>query len=174
VGEAILEPMRVHGIGNSEKERKIKALELLERVNMNPSQFNRYPHEFSGGQRQRICIARALALNPEFIVCDECISSLDVSVQAQVINLLSELKNDFGFTYLFISHDISVVKFISDRMLVLYNGKIEEAGDADEVCFNPQKEYTKQLINAVPKGRVKDIKLHRRNPICQEPPHRMQ
>ncbi len=158
VGESILEPMRVHRIGNDEQERKTKALELLERVNMDPSQFDRYPHEFSGGQRQRICIARALALNPEFIVCDECISALDVSVQAQVINLLSELKRDFGFTYLFISHDISVVKFISDRMIVLYNGKIEEAGDADEIYFNPQKEYTKRLINAVPKGRIQDIK----------------
>jgi peptide/nickel transport system ATP-binding protein len=158
IGESIVEPMRVHSIGNDEKERKAKAIELLERVSMNASQFTRYPHEFSGGQRQRICIARALALNPEFIVCDECISSLDVSVQAQVINLLSELKKDFGFTYLFISHDISVVKFISDRMIVLYNGKVEEAGDADEIYFNPQKEYTKRLINAVPKGRIEDIK----------------
>ncbi len=158
IGESIVEPMRVHGIGNNEKERKTKAIELLERVSMNESQFNRYPHEFSGGQRQRVCIARALALSPEFIACDECISSLDVSVQAQVINLLSELKKDFGFTYLFISHDISVVKFISDRMIVLYNGKIEEAGDADEIYFNPQKEYTKRLINAIPKGRIEDIK----------------
>ena len=158
IGESIVEPMRVHHILNDEKERKKKAIELLERVSMNTTQYNRYPHEFSGGQRQRVCIARALALNPEFIVCDECISSLDVSVQAQVINLLSELKKDFGFTYLFISHDISVVKFISDRMVVLYNGKIEEMGDADEIYFNPQKEYTKRLINAVPKGRIEDIK----------------
>jgi peptide/nickel transport system ATP-binding protein len=158
VGESIIEPMRVHSILGDEKARKAKAIELLERVSMTASQFNRYPHEFSGGQRQRVCIARALALNPEFIVCDECISSLDVSVQAQVINLLSELKKDFGFTYLFISHDISVVKFISDRMIVLYNGKIEEAGDADEIYFNPQNEYTRRLINAVPKGRIEDIK----------------
>jgi peptide/nickel transport system ATP-binding protein len=158
VGESIVEPMRVHNIMNDEKERKKKAIELLERVSMNASQYNRYPHEFSGGQRQRVCIARALALSPEFIVCDECISSLDVSVQAQVINLLAELKKDFGFTYLFISHDISVVKFISDRMIVLYNGKIEEMGDADEIYFNPQTEYTKRLINAVPKGRIEDIK----------------
>lgn len=157
VGESIVEPMRVHEILSDEKERKLRAIELLERVNMNATQFNRYPHEFSGGQRQRICIARALALNPEFIVCDECISALDVSVQAQVINLLSELKKDFGFTYLFISHDISVIKFISDRMIVLYNGKIEEMGDADEIYFNPQKEYTQRLINAVPKGRIEDI-----------------
>ncbi len=159
VGESIVEPMRVHNILNDEKERKKKAIELMERVNMTASQFNLYPHEFSGGQRQRVCIARALALNPEFIVCDECISALDVSVQAQVINLLAELKKDFGFTYLFISHDISVVKFISDRMVVLYNGKIEEMGDADEIYFNPQKEYTKRLINAVPKGRIEDIAL---------------
>lgn len=158
IGESIVEPMRVHYILTDEKARKAKAIELLERVSMSASQFNRYPHEFSGGQRQRVCIARALALNPEFIVCDECISSLDVSVQAQVINLLSELKKDFGFTYLFISHDISVVKFISDRMIVLYNGKIEEAGDADDIYFNPQKEYTRRLINAVPKGRIEDIK----------------
>lgn len=159
VGESIVEPMRVHEILRNEKERKVRAIELLERVSMNASQFNRYPHEFSGGQRQRICIARALALNPEFIVCDECISALDVSVQAQVINLLSELKKDFGFTYLFISHDISVIKFISDRMIVLYNGKIEEMGDADEIYFNPQKEYTQRLINAVPKGRIEDIEM---------------
>jgi len=158
IGESIIEPMRVHNILIDEKARKAKAIELLERVSMTASQFNRYPHEFSGGQRQRVCIARALALNPEFIVCDECISSLDVSVQAQVINLLSELKKDFGFTYLFISHDISVVKFISDRMVVLYNGKIEEMGEADDIYFNPQKEYTQRLINAVPKGRIEDIK----------------
>ncbi|HTB31945.1 MAG TPA: ABC transporter ATP-binding protein [Bacteroidia bacterium] len=163
VGESIVEPMRVHNILNDEKERKKKAIELLERVSMNAYQYNRYPHEFSGGQRQRVCIARALALNPEFIVCDECISSLDVSVQAQVINLLSELKKDFGFTYLFISHDISVVKFISDRMIVLYNGKIEEMGDANKIYFNPQKEYTKRLINAVPKGRIEDIKASLQN-----------
>lgn len=163
IGESIVEPMRVHNILGNEKARKKKAIELLERVSMNESQYNRYPHEFSGGQRQRVCIARALALSPEFIVCDECISSLDVSVQAQVINLLSELKKDFGFTYLFISHDISVVKFISDRMIVLYNGKIEEMGDADEIYFNPQKEYTKRLIDAVPKGRIEDIKMPIRN-----------
>lgn len=154
IGESIIEPMRVHGILADEKERKAKAFELLERVSMDVSQFNRYPHEFSGGQRQRICIARTLALNPEFIVCDECISALDVSVQAQVINLLSELKKDFGFTYLFISHDISVIKFISDRMIVLYNGKIEEMGEADEIYYNPRKEYTRRLINAIPKGKT--------------------
>ncbi len=158
IGEAIMEPMQVHNIMNSDKERKDRAIELLERVNMNASHFQRYPHEFSGGQRQRICIARAVALNPEFIICDESVSSLDVSVQAQALNLLAELRKDFGFSYIFISHDISVVKFISDRMLVLYNGQIEEMGDADDIYFNPQKDYTKRLINAIPKGRIEDIR----------------
>jgi|SRR6185437_4653178 len=158
IGEAIMEPMQVHNILKNDKERKDRVIELLERVNMNASHFDRYPHEFSGGQRQRICIARAVALNPEFIICDECVSSLDVSIQAQALNLLTELRKDFGFTYIFISHDISVVKFVSDRMLVLYNGKIEEMGDADDIYFNPQQEYTKRLIGAIPKGRLEDIK----------------
>ncbi len=158
IGEAIMEPMKVHHVLSTDRERKRRVIELLERVNMNSSHFNRYPHEFSGGQRQRVCIARAVALNPEFIICDESVSSLDVSVQAQALNLLTELRKDFGFTYIFISHDISVVKFISDRMLVMFNGKLEELGDADEVFFNPQKEYTKRLIGAIPKGRVEDIK----------------
>ncbi|HXP49530.1 MAG TPA: ATP-binding cassette domain-containing protein, partial [Bacteroidia bacterium] len=158
IGEAIMEPMQVHNILRTDRERKDRVIELLERVNMNASHFERYPHEFSGGQRQRICIARAVALNPEFIVCDESVSSLDVSVQAQALNLLAELRKDFGFSYIFISHDISVVKFISDRMLVLYNGKIEEMGDADDIYFNPQNDYTKRLISAIPKGRVEDIR----------------
>jgi peptide/nickel transport system ATP-binding protein len=158
IGEAIMEPMKVHHILNSDRERRDRVIELLERVNMNSSHFDRYPHEFSGGQRQRICIARAVALNPEFIICDECVSSLDVSIQAQVLNLLAELRKDFGFTYIFISHDISVVKFISDRMLVMYNGKIEEMGDADDIYFKPQQEYTKRLISAIPKGRIEDIR----------------
>lgn len=158
IGEAIMEPMKVHNILSNDHDRKNKVIELLERVNMNASHFDRYPHEFSGGQRQRICIARAVALNPEFIICDECVSSLDVSIQAQALNLLTELRKDFGFTYIFISHDISVVKFISDRMLVMYNGRIEELGDADNIYFNPQQEYTKRLISAIPKGRLEDIK----------------
>ena len=158
IGEAIMEPMQVHNILHNDKERKDRVIELLERVNMNSSHFDRYPHEFSGGQRQRICIARAVALNPEFIICDESVSSLDVSIQAQALNLLTELRKDFGFTYIFISHDISVVKFISDRMLVMYNGQIEEMGDADDIYFNPQKDYTKRLIGAIPKGRLEDIK----------------
>jgi len=127
-------------------------------VNMNESHFYRYPHEFSGGQRQRICIARALALNPQFIICDESVSALDVSVQAQVLNLLNELKKEFNFTYIFISHDLSVVKFMSDRMVVMNDGKIEEMGDADAIYNNPQKEYTQKLINAIPKGELDDIR----------------
>ena len=119
---------------------------------MNESHFNRYPHEFSGGQRQRICIARALALNPEFIICDESVSALDVSVQAQVLNLLNELQKDFGFSYIFISHDLSVVKFMSDRMVVMNKGEIVESGDADVVYASPQSDYTKNLISAIPKG----------------------
>ncbi|HWY97562.1 MAG TPA: ABC transporter ATP-binding protein [Bacteroidia bacterium] len=158
IGEAIMEPMQVHKILKSDRLRKDRVIELLERVNMNASHFERYPHEFSGGQRQRICIARAVALNPEFIICDESVSSLDVSVQAQALNLLAELRKDFGFSYIFISHDISVVKFIADRMLVLYNVKIEELGDADDIYFNPQKDYTKRLIGAIPKGRIEDIR----------------
>ena len=158
IGQAIMEPMQVHKILGSDKERKERVIELLKRVNMNESHFYRYPHEFSGGQRQRICIARALALNPKFIICDESVSALDVSVQAQVLNLLNELKREFGFTYIFISHDLSVVKFMSDRMVVMNKGKIEEMGDADEIYSNPQTEYTQNLIRAIPKGQIDDIK----------------
>ncbi len=157
IGEAIMEPMKVHGILGSDKERKERVLELLNRVNMPAEHFYRYPHEFSGGQRQRICIARALALNPQFIICDESVSALDVSVQAQVLNLLNELKKEFKFTYIFISHDLSVVKFMSDRMVVMNKGKIEEMGYADDIYSNPQTEYTRKLINAIPKGELEDI-----------------
>jgi len=152
IGYAIMEPMQVHNILENNTARKKKVVELLERVNMNESQFNRYPHEFSGGQRQRICIARALALHPKFIICDESVSALDVSVQAQVLNLLNELKREFDFTYIFISHDLSVVKFMSDKMIVMNKGKIEEMGDADNIYNNPKSEYTKKLISAIPKG----------------------
>jgi peptide/nickel transport system ATP-binding protein len=152
IGSAIMEPMQVHSIYANDKERKSKVIELLERVNMSGKQFNRYPHEFSGGQRQRICIARALALNPEFIICDESVSALDVSIQAQVLNLLNELKREFGFTYIFISHDLSVVKFMSDRMIVMKDGKIQEYGDADDIYSNPSTDYTRKLIDAIPKG----------------------
>lgn len=157
VGEAILEPMKVHKLYANEKERKEKVMELLERVGLMKDHFYRYPHEFSGGQRQRICIARALALRPQFIICDESVSALDVSVQAQVLNLLNELKRDFDFTYIFISHDLSVVKFMSDRMVVMNKGVVEEMGDADQIYSNPQTEYTKKLIAAIPKGRLEDI-----------------
>ena len=158
VGEAIMEPMRVHNILGSEEEQMNRVVELLVRVNMGKEHFYRYPHEFSGGQRQRICIARALALNPQFIICDASVSALDVSVQAQVLNLLNELRDEFNFTYIFISHDLSVVKFMADRMIVMNQGKIEEMGDADEIYNNPQSEYTKGLINAIPKGELADIK----------------
>lgn len=157
VGDAIMEPMQVHKLYANDKERKEKVMELLERVNLLPEHFYRYPHEFSGGQRQRICIARALALRPQFIICDESVSALDVSVQAQVLNLLNELKRDFDFTYIFISHDLSVVKFMSDRMVVMNKGVVEEMGDADQIYSNPQTEYTKKLIAAIPKGRLEDI-----------------
>jgi peptide/nickel transport system ATP-binding protein len=152
VGSAILEPMQVHHLYQNDKERKEKVIELLETVSLDGSHFNRYPHEFSGGQRQRICIARALALNPKFIICDESVSALDVSVQAQVLNLLIDLRQKMDFTCIFISHDLSVVKFISDRMVVMNKGKIEEIGFSDEIYNNPQKEYTQKLIEAIPKG----------------------
>ena len=158
IGNAIIEPMRVHGILDSDFSRKKRVIELLEKVNLNASHFERYPHEFSGGQRQRISIARALALNPKFIICDESVSALDVSVQAQVLNLLNELKNEYNFTYIFISHDLSVVKFMSDRLIVMNQGKIVESGFAEEVYKNPQNEYTKYLIEAIPKGDLEKIR----------------
>ncbi|MCO5231490.1 MAG: ABC transporter ATP-binding protein [Chitinophagales bacterium] len=158
IGNAILEPMQVHEMYSSDKERKEKVIELLQKVNMLPEHFNRYPHEFSGGQRQRICIARALGLRPRFIICDESVSALDVSVQAQVLNLLIQLREEFKFTYIFISHDLSVVKFMSDRMVVMNKGKIEEMGIADEIYNYPRQEYTQRLISAIPKGRLEDIK----------------
>ena len=161
IGEAILEPMNVHGILASPKERKQRVIELLERVKMDAAHFYRYPHEFSGGQRQRICIARAIALNPKFIICDESVSALDVSIQAQVLNLLNELREDYGFTYIFISHDLSVVKFMSDRMIVMKEGKIREIGNADDIYANPSTDYTKSLIEAIPKGQLGDIKAAR-------------
>ena len=151
IGSAIAEPMKVHGILPAVKQRKEKVMELLEKVDLKPEHFNRYPHEFSGGQRQRIVIARALALNPSFIICDESVSALDVSVQAQVLNLLNDLKKEFGFTVIFISHDLSVVRYISDRIMVMNKGKIEESGPADEIYFNPQTDYTKNLVASIPK-----------------------
>lgn len=152
VGKAIMEPMKAHGLYKNDAERKQKTIELLERVGLGEDYFNRYPHEFSGGQRQRIGIARTIALQPKIIVCDESVSALDISVQAQVLNLLNELKENFGFTYIFISHDLAVVKYMSDQVLVMNKGKIEEIGDADALYAHPQKEYTKKLIAAIPKG----------------------
>ncbi len=152
VGKSIMEPMQVHNIYQNEKIRKEKALELLYKVNLSEEHFYRLPHEFSGGQRQRICIARALAVSPELIICDEPVSTLDVSVQAQILNLLNQLKNEMGFTYIFISHDLAVVKFMSDRIIVMKNGRIEEMGDADEIYHHPKSEYTKKLISSIPKA----------------------
>jgi peptide/nickel transport system ATP-binding protein len=157
IGNAIMEPMKVHNLYESDEERRVAVMELLETVSLEAKHFQRYPHEFSGGQRQRICIARALALHPRFIICDESVSALDVSVQAQVLNLLIDLRKKYNFTYIFISHDLSVVKFMSDRMVVMNKGLIEETGTADEIYNNPQKEYTQKLISAIPKGRIEDI-----------------
>ena len=158
IGNAIMEPMQVHGILKNDEQRKKRVEELLEKVSLDPSHFYRYPHEFSGGQRQRIGIARALAVNPKFIICDESVSALDVSVQAQVLNLLNDLKKEFGLTYIFISHDLSVVKYMSDRMVVMQDGKIEEMGDADQIYNNPNTSYTKKLIDAIPEGKLENIK----------------
>ena len=157
VGPAIMEPMKVHGLHKNDKERKVKTIEILERVGLTAAVFNRYPHEFSGGQRQRIGIARTIALQPKLIVCDESVSALDISVQAQVLNLLNELKENFGFTYVFISHDLAVVKYMSDQVLVMNKGEIEEIADADVLYANPQREYTKKLINAIPKGADNEV-----------------
>ena len=157
VGEAILEPMRVHSVGGTGAQQKNRVLTLLETVGLRAEHFLRYPHEFSGGQRQRICIARALALQPKCIVCDESVSALDVSVQAQVLNLLNDLKREFGITYLFITHDLSVARFMSDRLLVMSQGRIVESGLAAQVYANPQHPYTKTLLAAIPKDEPADI-----------------
>ncbi len=152
VGEAIMEPMKVHKLYHSDEERKEKTIEILDKVGLSEDYFNRYPHEFSGGQRQRIGIARTIALQPKLIVCDESVSALDISVQAQVLNLLNNLKETFGFTYIFISHDLAVVKYMSDQLLVINQGKVEELDDADIIYRSPKTVYTKKLIDAIPKG----------------------
>ncbi len=156
IGEAIIEPMLVHGIEKDKKKSRGLACDLLEQVGLQASHYDRYPHEFSGGQRQRICIARALAVNPRLVICDESVSALDVSVQAQVLNLLNRLKEERHLTYIFISHDLSVVRFMSDRVVVMYNGKPVEMNDADELFEQPQNDYTKKLIAALPgRGEIK-------------------
>ena len=152
IGNAIMEPMKVHKLYNSESARKEKVIAILNRVGLDSDSFNRYPHEFSGGQRQRVGIARTIALEPKLIICDESVSALDISVQAQVLNLLNELKTDFNFTYIFISHDLAVVKYMADQLLVMNAGKIEELDDADIIYSNPKKAYTQKLIDAIPKG----------------------
>jgi peptide/nickel transport system ATP-binding protein len=152
VGKAIEEPMKVHKLYNNDDERKEKVISILKRVGLDASHYYRYPHEFSGGQRQRIGIARTIALQPKLIVCDESVSALDISVQAQVLNLLNELKEDFGFTYIFISHDLSVVKYMADELIVMNKGQVEEQGDPDHIYENPKTHYTKRLIAAIPKG----------------------
>ncbi|MEO0407568.1 MAG: ABC transporter ATP-binding protein [Cyanobacteria bacterium P01_A01_bin.135] len=157
IGEAVMEPLRIHGQGSG-RQRRERVSELLDRVGLNPGCANRYPHEFSGGQRQRICIARALALRPRFIICDESVSALDVSVQAQVLNLLKGIQSEFGLTYIFISHDLGVVKFMSDRIMVMNQGRVEEVGPAEQIYRSPTKEYTRQLIASIPTGSVEAIR----------------
>ncbi len=155
--DILLEPMDLHKIGKSRTERIDKAKWLMDKVGLKPEQLSRYPHEFSGGQRQRICIARALAVNPEFIICDESVSALDVSVQAQVLNLLLDLQEEFGLTYIFISHDLSVVNFISDEVAVMNKGKLVELDKANEVYLKPKEDYTRNLLAAIPKGVPKEL-----------------
>ena len=155
IGDAITEPMKVHNPLSTQKSRKEKAMQLLEEVNLNTSFFNRFPHQFSGGQRQRICIARALSLEPNFLIFDESVSALDVSVQAQVLNLINDLKAAHNFTSIFISHNLAVIHYISDKIMVMKNGKIIESGTADDIIFSPTQIYTKELLNAVPNSKLK-------------------
>jgi peptide/nickel transport system ATP-binding protein len=152
VGQAIMEPMQVHGLYGNDRSRRLKARELLEKVTLQAEYFDRYPHEFSGGQRQRVGIARALALEPDFLIFDESVSALDVSVQAQVLNLLLRLREEYRFSSIFISHDLSVVRFMCDRIMVMNRGHIEETGAADEIYTHPRSAYTRQLIVAIPRA----------------------
>ena len=146
-----MEPLKCHHLMESAQSRRERVLELMGQVGLAEDWFNRYPHEFSGGQRQRVCIARALVLEPELVVCDESVSALDVSVQAQVLNLLNDLKERYGYTYLFITHDLSVVKFLSDRIMVMEKGRIVESGPTDALFANPRHPYTQKLLAALPK-----------------------
>ncbi|UXR66257.1 ABC transporter ATP-binding protein [Bdellovibrio bacteriovorus] len=159
IGTILMEPMQIHNIGDNNNQRREIAAEMLKKVGMNPSMMNRYPHEFSGGQRQRISIARALMVRPDFIVCDESVSALDVSIQAQILNLLLDLQDEMNLTYIFISHDLSVVKFISDEVAVMFGGKIVEHNTAQSIYENPQHDYTKKLLGAIPKGIPKELVL---------------
>jgi len=152
VGQILLEPMRLHKIGANDRERTEMAMQLLERVGLPPHAYHRYPHEFSGGQRQRIAIARCLTMKPEILVCDESVSALDVSVQAQVLNLLQDLQDEFGLSYIFISHDLSVVKYISDQVMVMNKGEVVEMANSDDLYRNPQHPYTRTLLGAIPRG----------------------
>ncbi len=152
VGQILLEPMRIHKIGANDQERIAKAYWLLDKVGLPEQAFHRYPHEFSGGQRQRIAIARCLTMQPEILVCDESVSALDVSVQAQVLNLLQDLQDEFGLSYIFISHDLSVVKYIADQVMVMHKGQVVELADSDELYRNPVHPYTRTLLSAIPKG----------------------
>jgi len=152
IGQILLEPMQIHNVGKDDAERKQIALGLLERVNLPEQAYYRYPHEFSGGQRQRIAIARCLTLKPEILICDESVSALDVSVQAQVLNLLQDLQDEFGLSYIFISHDLSVVKYISDQVMVMNHGEVVEIANSDELYAHPQHDYTKRLLQAIPQG----------------------
>lgn len=159
IASAIMEPMTIHGLGKNKEERMEMAAQLMDKVGLDRKFLNRYPHEFSGGQRQRICIARALAVQPDFIVCDESVSALDVSIQAQILNLLLDLQKEMNLTYIFISHDLAVVKFIADEVAVMYNGKVVEKADAISIYENPQHDYTKKLLSAIPKGIPKNLSL---------------
>ncbi|MCF6299977.1 MAG: ATP-binding cassette domain-containing protein, partial [Proteobacteria bacterium] len=157
IASILTEPMQIHHIGANKSERMERAMAMMEKVDLKPNHLNRYPHEFSGGQRQRICIARALVVEPDFIICDESVSALDVSVQAQVLNLLLDLQQEFGLTYIFISHDLSVVNFIADRVGVMQHGKIVELNTAENIYKSPQTDYTKKLLHAIPKGIPKTL-----------------
>ena len=158
IEQALTEPLTVHQIGSGSSDRRERVVSLLEEVGLSSAHLLRYPHEFSGGQRQRLCVARALAVEPEFLVCDECVSAMDVSVQAQVLNLLNELQESRNLTYLFISHDLSVVKFVSDEVAVMQAGRIVETNEAEALYRQPQDPYTQKLLDAVPKSDLKELR----------------
>jgi peptide/nickel transport system ATP-binding protein len=152
VGQILVEPMDIHGIGTGAQDRTDRAFELLAKVGLPEVSFYKYPHEFSGGQRQRIAIARCLTMKPDILICDESVSALDVSVQAQVLNLLQDLQDEFGLSYIFISHDLAVVKYISDQVMVMSEGRIVETANSDELYRNPREAYTQRLLASIPKG----------------------